>query len=205
MNIIVAFIFIIMSIINIIACNKKNQIIINLSKITLAPLALMNVLINTHFNSQIITLICITYGFYLIGDILLLSDKLKYFASGLISFLLGHITFIIIFIKFNQSHIIFLIALLVLIYPEILMFKIMKNGNKLKKPMRVYSLFLLLFIAFSITTLNPLFIIGTSFFTLSDSFIARNICSDEKKYSDTQIMGTYTLALIILSFGMIII
>ncbi len=194
-----------MSIINIVACNKKHKMMIRLSKITLAPLALINLLINSNLDNSIITLICITYSFYLLGDTLLLSEKIWLFASGLISFLLGHIVFIIILTSFAKSFVPLFITLILLIYPEILMLRIIKKCDKLKYPMVVYSFLLMLFIAFSATTLNPLFIIGTLLFTLSDSFIAKNICSDKIKFTDTHIMGTYTLALILLSFGMIII
>lgn len=85
------------------------------------------------------------------------------------------------------------------------MFKITKHANSLKIPMRIYSLFMAIFIAFSVTTLNVLLILATSIFTLSDSFIAKNTCSQQKKYSDVIIMSTYIIALILLSFGFIII
>jgi uncharacterized membrane protein YhhN len=203
MNIIALLLFILMSIINMIACNKKINILIALSKITLAPLAYINVIINTNFSTKILFLISLCYAFYLIGDILLLSEKTNYFVSGLISFLLGHLSFIIIFFNFKENILIFFVFLILLIYPEILMFKITKNGKNLKKPMQIYSILLALFIALSATTLNPFFIIGTSLFTLSDSFIARNVCYGEKKFSSTAVMSTYTLALILLSIGLV--
>ncbi|MGD1816860.1 MAG: lysoplasmalogenase family protein [Pleomorphochaeta sp.] len=205
MNIIALILFILISIFNIIACNKNKKILIALTKITLAPLALVNVLINSNFNNRIIFLLCLAYALYLIGDILLLSMKTLLFALGLSSFLLGHLTFIFIFTLFNKSYWILLIALVLLIYPEILMFRITKNGQELKIPMRIYSLLMAVFIAFSATTLNPLLIFGTSIFTISDSFIARNNCMKKRIFSDGAIMGTYTLALISLSLGMIII
>jgi uncharacterized membrane protein YhhN len=140
MNIIALILFILMSIFNIIACNKNKKILIALTKITLAPLALVNVLINSNFNNRIIFLLCLAYELYLIGDILLLSMKTLLFALGLSSFLLGHLTFIFIFTLFNKSYWILLIALVLLIYPEILMFRITKNGQELKIKMRIYYL-----------------------------------------------------------------
>jgi len=205
MNIIPLILFILMSILNIIACNKNKKILITLTKITLAPLALINVIINANLPIKMIIIVYISYGFYLVGDIFLLSNKTVLFTSGLISFLLGHITLIFLFYNIKQTNILFFIFIMLLIYPESLMLKITKNGGKLKIPMQIYSLFLMLFIATSSMTLNPFFIIGTSIFTLSDSFIARNVCEKENKYNDTYIMGTYTLALILISFGFIII
>lgn len=195
--------FILMSIINIIACNKNIKILIFLSKITLAPLAFLNAILNSEFENNIYMLILISYSFYLIGDILLLSEKTKLFLSGLISFLFGHISFIILFLHFKQSIFIFFLFLILLIIPERYMFKITQNGKTLKIPMRIYSILMAIFISFSATTLNPFFILGTSIFTLSDSFIARNVCTGKQRFSHTYVMGTYTLALILLSLGLI--
>ncbi len=205
MNVIPLLLFILMSIFNIIACNKNKKLLIPLTKITLAPLALINVIINAKLPIKMLIIVYIFYSFYLIGDIFLLSNKTILFASGLISFLFGHVTLIFLFYNNKQIYFIFFIFLILLIYPEILMFKITKNGGKLKIPMQIYSIFMMLFIATSSMTLNPFFIIGTSIFTLSDSFIARNVCEKENKYNDTYIMGTYTLALILISFGFIFI
>jgi len=196
-------IFILMSVINIVACNKKIKILIILSKITLAPLAFLFAILNSQFENKIDMLILLSFSFYLIGDILLLSEKTKLFLSGLISFLFGHISFIILFLQFKQSSTIFPIFLILLIYPEIYMFKITQNGKTLKIPMRIYSILMAIFISFSATTLNPFFVLATAIFTLSDSFIARNVCSEKQKFSDTYVMGTYTLALILLSIGLI--
>jgi len=205
MNIIPLILFILMSTINIVACNKNKKILVALTKITLAPLALVNIIINANISSEMQIIVYIFYSFYLIGDIFLLSEKTILFASGLISFLLGHITLITLFYNIKQINFIFFIFLILLIYPEVLMFKITKNGGKLKIPMQIYSIFMMLFIATSSMTLNPFFIIGTAIFTLSDSFIARNVCEKEKKFNDAYIMGTYTIALILISFGFIII
>lgn len=193
-----------MSYININACRKENSKIIALSKITLAPLALLNILINTNFNQNIKSLIIIAFTFYLVGDILLLSKKKLLFTLGLSSFLLGHIVFIFIFNLFNKSYLTLIVAFIILLYPEIQMFRITKSAKKLKTPMRIYSLFMAIFIAFSTTTYNILLIFATSIFTLSDSFIAKNTCSNIKKYNESHIMITYSIALIALSLSMVI-
>lgn len=193
-----------MSFTNIVACRKKNKLLIALSKITLAPLALFNVLINTNFDCKITNLLKMAYLLYLIGDILLLSNNNNWFVTGLISFLFGHIVFIIIFSYFTKSYLIILIAALILIYPEIKILNITKGSKSLKIPMRIYSFILLIFIAMSSTTLNIVLIAATSLFTLSDSFIAKNNSYKIRRYSDTAVMLTYSLALILLSIGMIL-
>ncbi len=197
------FLFIIMSIINIIASENNKTIIIILSKITLAPLAFFNFLINTHYPPIITTLVTIAYLFYFIGDIFLLSDKKMFFQLGLLNFLLGHITFTALFFQFSKIYWIFPLALVILIYPEMKIFSLTKKANDLKIPMRVYSLFLLLFIAFSTTTLNIILILATVLFTISDSMIAKNSCLNKRVHSHTQIMSTYTSALILISIALI--
>lgn len=192
-----------MSITNIIACEKEKQKLIVLSKITLAPLAFLNFLINTNFSPIITTLVTISYLFYLIGDIFLLSEKQLYFKIGLLNFLFGHVTFIATFIILSKNFLLMPIAILALIYPETKIFKLTTNNQELKTPMRIYSILLMLFISFSTTTLNIVLILATSFFTISDSLIARNSCLNKRIHSHTQIMGTYTVAIILLSIGMI--
>jgi len=195
--------FIIMSIINIIASEKNKTIIIILSKITLAPLAFLNFITNTHFPPIITTLATIAYLFYLLGDIFLLSEKKLLFQIGLLNFLFGHITFTALFIQFSKTYLILPIALLILIYPERKIFMLTSKANDLKIPMRIYSIFLLFFIAFSTTTLNIVLIIATILFTISDSMIAKNSCLKTRIHSHTQIMSTYTSALILLSIALI--
>lgn len=204
MNYLPISLFVILSIINIISSRMKKYLITGLSKLTLAPLALISILINTNLESNTKTLIIIVYCFYLIGDAFLLSSKAVLFSIGLSSFLLGHICFVIIFIINRVSFLYLPFALIALIYPLYRMFKITKTGGKLKLPMRIYTIMMIVFIATSTLMNNPLFIIGTSIFTLSDSFIAKNFCFKKTKYSDSYVMGTYTLALIILALAMIV-
>ncbi len=203
MNIIAIVLFIILSILNLFSNAKQARLFIIITKVTLAPLAFLNVLLNTSFNSKILLLVTIIYTFYLFGDIFLLVDKPTYFVSGLISFLLGHIVFIFLFSMFIQSKIIILAFLVLLIYPEYLILKMTKKGGALKVPMQIYSLLLIASIAISSMTLNPFFILGTIFFAISDSFIAINVCSEDEKLSDVAVMATYSIALISLSLGLV--
>lgn len=203
MNYIFLILFLIISLINIIASEKEFQLIMILSKITLAPLAFLNLLINTTFSPLITTLLNIAYLFYLLGDIFLLSKSKLFFIVGLLNFIFGHITFIIVFLHFSINYWIFPIALIALIFPQIYIFKLTDQAGELKTPMRLYSILLMLFIAFSSITLNLVLILATSLFTISDSMIARNSCFGKRLHSHTQIMGTYSAAIILLSIGMI--
>jgi uncharacterized membrane protein YhhN len=205
MNYVPFCLFIILSAINIKSRDIGMNKISGLTKLTLAPLALINVLVNTSLDVEVQTILIIAYSFYLIGDAFLLSDKTTLFGIGLVSFLLGHICFTIIFILHRVSLFYVPFAIIALIYPFYKMFIITRAGGKLKIPMRLYSVMLIIFIVTSTMMNNPLFAIATSFFTLSDSFIAKNACLKEKKYGEFKIMGTYTIALILLSCGMILV
>ena len=204
MNYIPLSLFVILSASNIKAramgLNKLSGVI----KITLAPMACLFVLLNTNFDSSTKNLIILAYVLYLIGDALLLSSKTLYFGTGLFSFLLGHICFIVFFISNYYSLKFVPFALVALIYPLYLMFHITKSEEHFRIAMRFYSVLMVLFITSSTLMSNPLFTIGASIFTLSDSFIARNSASKKVLFDDFYIMGTYTLALILLSSGLII-
>lgn len=204
MNYIPFFLFIILSIINITTRVLEKNKIANFTKLSLAPLALIFILLNTSFDSRTRTLLIITYTFYLIGDAFLLSSQIKLFAIGLVSFLFGHICFTTIFILLGTSLSLIPFAVIILLYPLYKIFITTKTAGNLKIPMRIYSLILIVFISSSTMLKNPLLTIGTLIFTLSDSFIARNACLGRKKFGEFYIMGTYTLALILLSSGMIL-
>jgi uncharacterized membrane protein YhhN len=204
MNYIPLCLFVILSAINIKTRVINMSKIANATKLTLAPLALLFVLINTTFDTRTQTLLIVAYSFYLIGDAFLLSNQPTLFGIGLVSFLCGHICFTMIFFLNSSSYFYVPFALIVLIYPFYKIFIETRKAGKLKIPMRLYSVMLVIFISASTLMSNPLLTIGASIFTLSDSFIARNSCTDINKYGEFQIMGTYTLALILLSTGMII-
>jgi len=204
MNYIPLCLFVILSASNIktrkMGLNKESGAI----KLTLAPMACLYVLINTNFDSKTKTLIILAYSLYLIGDTFLLSSKIILFGTGLFSFLLGHICFIIFFFSHAHSFKFFPISIIAMIYPLYQMFVITRSQGKLKIPMRLYSILMVIFITSSTLMNNPIFTIGASIFTLSDSFIARNSSAKKIIFDDFYIMGTYTLALILLSTGLIV-
>lgn len=204
MNYIPLYLFILFSAINIKTRLMNMSKIANATKLTLAPLALLFILINTSFDTRTQTLLIVAYTFYLIGDAFLLSSKIKLFSIGLVSFLCGHISFTIIFFLHSLSFFYVPFVIIALIFPFYKMFIVTREAGKLKLPMRIYSIMLVIFIIASTLLHNPLLIIGTSIFTLSDSIIAKNACTVKKQYGESLIMGTYTLALILLSTGMII-
>ena len=204
MNYLPLCLFVILSAANIrtreMGLNKTSGVI----KLTLAPMALLYVLLNTNFDLVTKIIIIVAYCLYLIGDAFLLSSKTMLFGIGLVSFLLGHICFILFFIANHQSYKFVPFALIAMLYPLYQMFKITEPAGNLKLAMRLYSILMVLFITTSTMMSNPIFTIGASIFTLSDSFIARNSYSDKNHFDDFYIMGSYTLALILLSTGLII-
>ncbi len=204
MNYIPLCLFATLSAINIRSFEKQWYTLGAVSKLTLAPLALLNVLINTNFDFRTRTLLIIVYTFYLIGDAFLLSKKLYFFIAGLSSFLLGHIGFIIIFLIHKSVYFLVPFAIVILIYPIYNMSYVIEKTGKLKLPMTLYMLLLAIFITTSTLLTNPIFIIATSLFTISDSMIAINSSNHNNKFNNFYIMSTYTLALILLSTAMII-
>lgn len=204
MNYIPLCLFVILSAINFRAFEKNWYLLGAISKLTLAPLALLNVLINTNFDFRTRTLLIIIYSLYLIGDAFLLSTKLSKFSVGLTSFLIGHIFFISIFIMNKTTTFLVPFAIIALIYPLYNMLNITKDAGKLKIAMRIYMIILAIFITSSTLLSNPLFIIGTSLFTISDSFIAINQSTNKERFNNFYVMITYSLALITLSTSMII-
>jgi uncharacterized membrane protein YhhN len=202
MNYLPLYLFVVLSATNIKTRGIEMNNIANATKLTLAPLALFYVLVNTSFDEKTQMLLIASYSFYLIGDAFLLSHQPKLFGIGLVSFLCGHICFIVIFFLYCVSFFYVPFILIAVIYPFYKMFMVTRKAGKLRIPMLIYSTMLVLFIAASSLLNNPFLIVGTSIFTLSDSFIAKNLCT-KQNYGEFQIMGTYTLALILLSSGMI--
>lgn len=204
MNYLPLTLFAIFTALHIASKERKWELLANISKLTLAPLALANVLMNSNYDKTTVILLCISFTFYLIGDAFLIGKSIKVFAIGLCSFLLGHMVFIAQFILHQKNYIVLPIAMILLIYPLYQMFITTKKAGVLIIPMRVYSILMALFISFSTILLNPILVIATCIFTLSDSYIARNVCGNHPNYSDFHIMGTYSLALILLSVGMMV-
>ncbi len=134
--------------------------------------------------------------FSVIGDVLLIKDK-KFFLQGLISFLLGHICFIVAFWTTpNLLSVIFYLAYIVLFLKLL-----WKDLGKLKIPVIIYAaaLALMSWMALSLTienhnhhTLHAL--LGSLAFVASDSLLAYNKFKSPIPLAPVWILATYFLA-----------
>lgn len=180
-------------------------------RIITKPLILLSLLIYFGYSGKqlakttyYLTLVALAFSFF--GDVFLLFDSISniYFILGLISFLLAHVLYGLVFLKnWNQKprwniHII----TLVLISYGILLFLYIKAGlGAFTYPVTLYILGIL-FMAISalrrfqkVSEKSFLFVfIGAIFFMISDSILAIHMFKQEITWSSFLIMGTYALA-----------
>lgn len=143
-------------------------------------------------------------AFSLVGDMLLMFDdiSINYFLAGLISFLVAHIMYIIVFLQKKNvliKPVIFMAVLL--IYALGLFYMLFDGLESMLLPVIVYILVILtMTIAASlrkgiVSNLSyNLVLIGALLFIVSDSFIAVNKFYNEIESSHLLIMSTYALA-----------
>lgn len=175
------------------------------------PLILLSLLIFFWYSGKqlakttyYLTLVALASSF--LGDVFLLFDSISnlYFILGLISFLLAHVIYGMIFLnKWNQKprwniHII----TLVLVSYGILLFLYLKGGlGALTYPVVLYVLGIL-FMAITalrrfqkVTKKSFAFVFtGAIFFVISDSILAIHMFKQEILWSSFLIMVTYALA-----------
>jgi len=172
-------------------------------KFKILPLILLVFLLTNNLYShgitsiKIIILIGIIMG--MIGDLFLLNSE-KYFIFGLISFLAGHIFYIIAFFKnINNT---FYISLSILLFFGAIYLKILfkkmepKNVTKYFLPIIIYiiTIVLLFSTAFNYENSNKTsfyLTIGSTFFILSDATLAWNTFVNDFKNSELIISLTY--------------
>lgn len=151
--------------------------------------------------------------FSLLGDVLLMFDDLSanYFMMGLIAFLMAHLFYILLFLKYrdkNRKPIWF--GLLLIVY-GIGMFYGLKDGlGEMLVPVIIYMMVILVmvFTAFWRTkTVGKwsyvLVFFGALFFMISDSLLAINKFHTALPLSNVSIMLTYALAQYFIVFGIL--
>lgn len=198
--------------------NIQNEYLIVL-KIIPALLTIIFALLirNPKFESDLYLGIIIALIFCLIGDIAIEYNLI----NGIIMFSIAHIFFILTFFSGYWIHfyhldfipVMFLsiMVFLIIIYNS-LFINFLKGGGKLGKltaPITIYTMLIstMFTLAFSVVyfmRLDQLAIvipIGALFFIISDSLIAiREFHTKDIKYSVAKIMGTYYIAIFLLSF-----
>lgn len=148
-------------------------------------------------------IIIIIATLYTLGDVFLLFKKSKCFYLGVVSFLVGHIFYIIYFSHFGINVYFLLFGMVLFAMPIIyLIYKVAKS-----KPDHIFGIILYAFVLYlfgvgvcSVFSLNYprtgiLAILGVGLYIYSDSRIAFNkFIQDRKKTSQFWIMLTYVAA-----------
>lgn len=141
--------------------------------------------------------------FYTVGDIFLLFKKSSCFYFGVLSFLLGHVFYIIYFSRFGINVYFLLSGMVLFAMPIIyLIYKVAKS-----KPNHIFGIILYAFVlylfgvgvcasfSFKYPKTGILAIVGVALYIFSDSRIAFNkFLPDRKKTSQFLIMLTYVEA-----------
>ena len=168
------------------------------------------------FSTKKFLLYALTFSW--IGDIILMFvDKGEwYFIFGLISFLIAHILFIVLFVKQksegnhtkNWSFRLGFIA--VLVYLGSMLWLLFPKLGDLKIPVSVYSFTISLMLVMAIKgyfswqkPINLLILIGALFFVTSDSFLAINKFYNPILSANFIIMFTYIVAQYCITVGIL--
>lgn len=160
---------------------------------------------------RMLTLLALTFS--LVGDILLMFVEKAplYFMFGLVSFLLAHVTYTIVFLKHRSpSKKPFGFILILLVYAFGL-FYLLKNGlGDLLIPVMIYMIAILAMATSAflrkkeIEKLSYQFVfVGAILFMVSDSILALNKFYQPIPYSNISIMLTYALAQYLIVIGLI--
>ncbi len=136
------------------------------------------------------------------GDAFLLAGHTgKLFYSGMLCFFLGHLVYITYFVLHLQSWLYFLVAIVILAFP---LYKIILSffPSRDAPLLGIYATVLIVLTAFCTSALSFIAMVGAIFFAISDYLIAMDIVG-KRIYSETAIMGTYTLAQLLLIVGIL--
>lgn len=182
----------------------------------LLPFLLATVLISAGFKGKKLLLSALLFSW--IGDIILMfADKAElYFILGLVSFLLSHVLYIVLFstqpksaLKGNSAAF-YLGAILILGYFFGMVGLLFPKLGPLKIPVMVYAAVItaMLFVAYkgSLTWEKPAahyILAGAIFFVLSDSILAINKFYHPILQSGFWIMSTYILAQYLIVSGLL--
>jgi uncharacterized membrane protein YhhN len=151
--------------------------------------------------------------FSLLGDVLLMfvSNSAHFFIAGLVSFLLAHIMYILVFLRDRDSKrnsVPFITFLL--LYATGLFFLIKDGLGDLLIPVLVYMTVILVMATTAfmrkgiLVDRGYLFVfIGAIFFMISDSLLATNKFYTTLPFSNVCIMATYALAQFLIILGIL--
>jgi uncharacterized membrane protein YhhN len=180
------------------------------------PILMLIVTFSENFPTKKILLTALLFSW--IGDIILLfSDKGElYFIFGLVSFLVSHLVYIVLFHKQqttreNDNKVQFWIGVfLILGYFTFMIFTLFPKLGPLKIPVLVYAIVIttMLFFAFKgslkwVIPANNYILIGAIVFVSSDSILAFNKFYSPIEHASFYIMATYCLAQYLIVTGIL--
>ena len=173
-----------------------------ITKVMLMPSLLLYYLSLNTDTSLYLYLICLALLLGTAGDAFLLAGRRgKLFYAGMLCFFVGHLAYITYFFLHLQSWSYLLFALLVLALP---LYRIILSFFPSKEApiLGIYASILILLAAFTASALSYIALGGAIFFAVSDYLIALEIV-EKRTSSETAVMGTYTLAQLLLIVGIL--
>ncbi len=203
-------IFIIVSTIHILSVKKENEIGKRLTKPLLMPL-LIFIYVISEKNPHAFVIAALLAGF--LGDVFLMGNK-GFFIAGLLSFLIGHIFYILVFAKsiypFKLNYIFIIVALFYISYGIFILNKLRPFLNAMKIPTLLYLISILGMSFTSLVRINNfnnygdwLTFIGSILFVISDTLLAFNIFKAHSKIREVYVMLTYILAQTFIILGLL--
>ncbi|MBI9094884.1 MAG: hypothetical protein JEY71_08395 [Sphaerochaeta sp.] len=173
-----------------------------ISKVMLMPSLLIYYLTMTTDTGFLTLLIALALLLGTAGDAFLLSGhKGKLFYAGMLCFFVGHLSYITYVVLHLQSWLYFLFAILVLAFP---LYKVTLSffPSKDAHLLSIYAIILCILTAFCASALSLAAMVGALLFATSDYLIAMDVVG-KRTFSETAIMGTYTLAQLLLIMGLL--
>lgn len=186
-------------------------------KPVLMPLLMVFVLLDWQMNGHVLhqELLLGLLGGWL-GDIFLISDSAKCFAAGLSAFLIGHVFYIVLFVRLfvaggvtMAAPSFFIPAILYGVFWIGACAVVLPRSEKvLKVPVALYALIILgmSFAALQFALVRPSFgiisFIGSLCFVVSDSVLYTGIL--RKKQNGLIVMSTYTAAQLLVVLGIVL-
>lgn len=180
------------------------------------PLILISLLFffwkhSSHLDTKTKQFTLLALVFSLLGDVLLMlvDASANFFIGGLISFLLAHIFYVLVFLKKkNSANNVFPFLIILVVY-ACGIFYLLKDGlGDLLIPVIVYMLVILLmgimaFLRRGSVSKNSFILVflGALFFITSDSLLALNKFYEPFPLASLSIMTTYALAQLFIVFG----
>ncbi|MCP2025718.1 putative membrane protein YhhN [Flavobacterium sp. HSC-32F16] len=185
-------------------------------KPALIPLLILGVYFSKKFPTQKILLTALLFSW--IGDVILLFSDIAeiYFILGLVSFLISHILYCVLFNrqikeKIKRNAVIFAIgSVLIAIYLIGMLSVLLPSLGDLKIPVIAYASVISIMLLFAYNGLliwkkpaNQLVFFGALFFIVSDSILALNKFYTPLKKSSFIIMLTYLVAQYLIVIGVL--